>query len=280
MPLPAQVVPVGFSLGSVLCWGTSDFLGGYASKKANSVLVTAITNCSGLLAIIVVAILSGSPKPAFANAAWALAGGALGGSALALFYRALASGNMGSTAPIAAILAAAIPAVFGMFTQGLPRMMQIAGFVLACFGIWFISRAEQDGRPQGIGLAIIAGIVFAGFYICAKQAGVGSALWLATSTRFAAFVCTAAWTLITKSFHPAKPASLRWGVLAGLIDVSGSVLFFRALQSGRMDAVVVLSSLYPVITVLWARIVLKEQFSRWKIAGVVAALTAVPLIAS
>ncbi len=97
MPLPAQVVPVGFSLGSVLCWGTSDFLGGYASKNANSVLVTAITNCSGLLAIVVVATLSGSPKPALVNVAWALAGGALGGSALALFYRALASGNMGST---------------------------------------------------------------------------------------------------------------------------------------------------------------------------------------
>src|SRR5260221_9740509 len=158
MPLPAQVVPVGFSLGSVLCWGTRDFLGGYASKNANSVLVTAITNCSGLLAIVVVATLSGSPKPGLVNVAWALAGGALGGSALALFYRALASGNMGSTAPIAAILAAAIPAVFGMFTQGLPGTMKIAGFVLATLGIWFISRSEQGEPPQGIGLAVISGI--------------------------------------------------------------------------------------------------------------------------
>ena len=118
----------------------------------------------------------------------------------------------------------------------------------------------------------------ASIFVPSKPESVG--LWLATSSRFAAFVCTTTWTLITKSFQPAKPASLRWGVLAGLIDVSGSVLFFRALQAGRMDAAVVLSSLYPVITVLWARIVLKEQFSRWKIAGVLAALTAVPLIAS
>jgi drug/metabolite transporter (DMT)-like permease len=73
---------------------------------------------------------------------------------------------------------------------------------------------------------------------------------------------------------------LRWGVLAGLIDVSGSVLFFRSLQGARLDTAVVLASLYPVITVLLARIVLKEQFTRWKIAGMLAALAAVPLIAS
>ncbi|MFL6462792.1 MAG: EamA family transporter, partial [Bryobacteraceae bacterium] len=87
-------------------------------------------------------------------------------------------------------------------------------------------------------------------------------------------------TLATKSFHPAQPASLRWGVLAGFIDVSGSVFFFRALQTGRLDTAVVLSSLYPVVTVLLASIVLKEQFTHWKVAGMVAALAAVPLIAS
>ena len=280
MPLPTQAIPVGFSLAAVLCWGTSDFLGGYASRNANAVLVTTITNGCGLLAIITVAMLSGSPAPGLANVSWALAGGALGGSALALFYRALAAGNMGLIAPISAILAAAIPAVFGIFVEGVPHRVQLAGFVLAALGIWLISRSDQAGRPQGIGLAVIAGIGFAGFYICARQAGTGSALWLAASSRVAAFVCTATWALATKSFHPAQPASLRWGMVAGLIDVSGSVLFFRSLQTGRLDTAVVLASLYPVITVVLARIVLKEQFTRWKIAGMVAALAAVPLIAA
>jgi drug/metabolite transporter (DMT)-like permease len=280
MSIPAQTIPVAFSLGSVFCWGTSDFIGGYASRDANSVLVTAITNFTGLLSILIVASLSGSPTPGLANVAWAMAGGACGGSGLALFYRALASGNMGSTAPVAAILAAAIPAVFGMFTQGLPRTVQIAGFILAAFGIWLISRSGEAGPPKGMNLAIIAGIGFAGFYIFAKQAGTGSALWLAASSRLGALIATGTWTLASKSFHPAKSASLWWGAIAGVIDVSGSVFFFRALQVGRMDATVVLSSLYPVITVLLARIILKEHFTRWKTAGILAALAAVPLIAS
>ena len=48
----------------------------------------------------------------------------------------------------------------------------------------------------------------------------------------------------------------------------------------RLDAAVVLTSLYPAITVVIARIVLKEQFTRWKAAGIIAALAAVPLIAA
>jgi len=273
-------MPVGFSLGSVFCWGSSDFLGGYASRNANAVLVTAITNCTGLISILLVALLSGSPPPVLTNIAWALAGGACGGCGLALFYRALASGDMGSTAPVAAILAAGIPAVVGMLTEGLPGPLKIAGFLLAAAGIWLISRADGDGPTEGLYLAIFAGLGFAGFYIFAKQAGDGSAFWLAASSRLAALVATGTWTVATRSFHPAKISSLRLGAIAGVIDVGGTVCFFRALQTGRMDATVVLSSLYPVITVLLARIILREHFTRWKTAGILAALAAVPLIAS
>ena len=280
MSLATQAVPVGFSLAAVLCWGTSDFLGGYASRAANAVLVTTVTNGCGLVAILSVALLSGDHIPEARHVAWALAGGAFGGTALAVFYRALASGNMGLTAPISAILAAAIPALYGMAIQGLPHAAQIAGFLLAAAGIWLISRSEHGGSPQGIGLAVVAGIGFAGFYICARQAGSGSALWLAAGSRFAAFVCTAGWAVAARSFQPRSSASLRWGAVAGVIDVSGSVLFFRAVQSGRMDTAVVLTSLYPVVTVLLARVVLGERFTRWRVAGILAALAAVPLIAT
>jgi drug/metabolite transporter (DMT)-like permease len=71
-----------------------------------------------------------------------------------------------------------------------------------------------------------------------------------------------------------------FGVLAGFMDISGSALFIRASQAGRMDVAVVLSSLYPAITVVLAGIFLHERFTRWKLAGLLAALAAVPLIAA
>ena len=68
-------------------------------------------------------------------------------------------------------------------------------------------------------------------------------------------------------------------VFAGCLDVVGTALFIRANQTGRLDSAVVLSSLYPALTVLLAWFFLKEQFTRWKTLGILAAVAAVPLIA-
>jgi drug/metabolite transporter (DMT)-like permease len=90
---------------------------------------------------------------------------------------------------------------------------------------------------------------------------------------------TAAITLIGRKFRPSYPLGYALGLLAGCLDVSGTVLFIRASQIGRLDTAVVLTSLYPVITVLLARVILKERFTVWKTIGLIAALAAVPLIA-
>jgi drug/metabolite transporter (DMT)-like permease len=278
MTLSAQFLPAAFSLGAVFVWGTSDFLGGYASRRSNAFVFTTIVHASGLLLMFAIALSGHSPFPSRTGIAWALAAGASGGAGLAIFYRALASGRMGLTAPVAAVLSAAIPTVFGMFTEGIPRTLQIAGFVLASAGIWLISRPEDGSRPQGIGTAVFAGIAFAGFYLFMKQAGNDSAVWLSAVSRIAAVSVTG--TIVILGGHrQITPQGVGWGMVAGILDITGSVMFIRATQTGRLDAAVVISSLYPAITVLLARIVLKEHFTRWKVVGMFAALLAVPLIA-
>jgi drug/metabolite transporter (DMT)-like permease len=67
--------------------------------------------------------------------------------------------------------------------------------------------------------------------------------------------------------------------VAGSLDITGSALFIFASQHGRLDEAVVISSLYPAVTVILARLVLKEHFSRWRFIGLLAALAAVPMIA-
>jgi drug/metabolite transporter (DMT)-like permease len=269
-----------FSLSAVSCWGTSDFLGGYASRSARAFLVTAIANGSGLLAISAVALLTRASFPSRESMLWALAAGAFGGCGLAIFYRALAAGKMGLTASVASVLAVGIPTVFAMLTEGLPGRAQIAGFALAGVGMWLISRPDKNEGSSGIGWAVLAGIGFAGFFLFIKQAGHGSALWIAAASRVAAFICTAAMVLIGRTFAPLPKASALFAAIAGCLDVSGSALFVRATQTGRLDVAVMLVSLYPVVTVVLARVVLKERFTRWKTVGMFAALAAVPLIAS
>ena len=68
------------------------------------------------------------------------------------------------------------------------------------------------------------------------------------------------------------------GLDVSLLDVSGTYCFVRASQTGRLDVSVVLSSLYPVITVVLARLILKERLTPLKATGMAAAIVAMPLI--
>jgi len=188
-------------------------------------------------------------------------------------------------APIGAVLGAAIPTLFSIFTEGLPGMVPILGFVVAAAGLWLITRTqtgggEDSGRPHGIGLAVLAGIGFASFYLCIRQAGDASVLWIASLTRTGGLIITGLIVLLGGMFRDITPAGVRWAVLTGCIDSLGTVLFVRASQTGRLDEAVVISSLYPAVTVLLARLFLKEHLSRWRFIGLLAALAAVPMIAA
>lgn len=266
-------------MGAVFAWGGGDFLGGFASKRANPTFLAAIVYGSGLVLMTALALLHHSAFPSHRSIFWALAAGCFAGMSLANFYRALSLGSMGIAAPLTAVLAAAIPAVVGIATEGLPNAVQVAGFLLAALGIWLISRPDGGTETKGLGLAVMAGFGFAAFFLCIKQAGNGSALWIADLSRVTSLAVTAAVVLCSRTSFELPKATLIAVIFAGFLDVTGSVFFVRASQTGRLDAAVVLCSLYPAITVVLARIFLKEHFTRWKFAGIVAALVAVPMIA-
>ncbi len=281
MPVPAQYLPAAYSLTAMGVWGASDFIGGVGARRANAYLFTAIVHASGMVLMGSYAFLTHAQFPETSSFLWAWAAGSIGGISLALFYRALASGKMGLTAPVAAVLGAGIPTVVTGFSEGFPGYLHVCGFVLAGIGVWLISRAEDGaGRPEGLGLAVVAGIGFAGFYLCIHQAGTGSATWLAVCSRSGSFVVTSLFVLAGRHVRAVPAPVLAIAMLAGFLEIAGSTAFIRAAQIGRLDAAVVLSSLYPAITVLLARFLLHEHFSRGKTVGMLAALAAVPMIAS
>ena len=226
------------------------------------------------------AVITRTPLPGTASLVWSLIAGAVGGLALCFFYRALSLGNMGLIAPVAAVLSAAIPTVVTAFADGVPGARQLFGFILAGVGVWLISRTEGSaGRPEGLGVAVLAGTGFAGFYLCTHQAGNASALWVATCSRAASFLVTGAIVLFGKHLGRVPASVMAIAIVAGILDISGSVAYVRAAQIGRLDAAVVLSSLYPAVTVVLARVFLHEHFSRARTVGMLAALAAVPMIA-
>ena len=273
-------LPVMFSLAAMFIWGISDFSGGIGARRANAFLFTAVVHLSGVVMMFSLAQISRAPFPPRASVLWALAAGSIGGVALAVFYRALASGTMGLTAPVAAVLGAGIPTLVTAFVEGFPGYRHLAGFIVAGIGVWLISRTEDaSGSPRGLGMAVFAGIGFAMFYLCIRQTGSASALWIAGISRFASLTMTSLVVFLGKQTGRISPPVMAVAVFTGLLDVGGSALFVHAEQIGRLDTAVVLSSLYPAITVLLARVFLREHFSRGRTAGMLAALAAVPLVA-
>jgi drug/metabolite transporter (DMT)-like permease len=280
MSIAAQSIPAAYSLTAVGVWGASDFLGGVGARRANAFLFTAIVHLSGMVLMGTLALITHAPFPGSASLVWSLIAGSVGGTALALFYRSLASGNMGLVAPVAAVVGAAIPTIVTAFTEGFPGYRHALGFVVAGIGVWLISRAEGiTGRPQGLGMAVLAGIGFAGFYLCIHQAGDASALWASACSRVGSLLVTGAIVLFGRYLRAVPAPVLAIAVVAGSLDITGSAAFIRAAQIGRLDDAVVLSSLYPAVTVVLARIFLHEHFSRARTIGMVAALAAVPMIA-
>ncbi len=282
---PVHFPPAAYSVAAVFIWGAADFAGGYGSRRANAFVLTAFSHACAFALMSLIALGQGGAFPDRISILWAIAAGAVGGFSLAIFYGALASGQMGLSAPIAALIGAAIPTMVDIALEGAPSKWSIAGFALAIVAIWLISRPEAQGesdtgrRPKGVAAAALAGVGFAGFFLCIHQAS-GSPTWVAAISRIGSFTSTAIAVAVTRA--PLKmdrtPAVL--GAVAGFFDVSASAMFVFASQHGRLDEAVVITSLYPAVTVLLARIFLKEHFTRWRLVGLLAALAAVPMIAA
>jgi drug/metabolite transporter (DMT)-like permease len=313
MSAAPQFAPAACSLAAVFIWGTSDFTGGYASRRANAFVFTAFSHLCALVLMVVLALAQHASLPSRTTILWALLAGGIGGFSLAIFYRALAEGKMGLTAPIAALLGAAIPTLADIAIEGAPHAWTFAGFALAIVAIWLITRAEPARKPEpddklnewgrallpvptqpcdqiddeektgavpkGVAVAALAGVGFAAFYLCIRQAGAGSPLWIAAVSRLASFIVTAVAVISTGAPIRLDLPGAAMAAVAGSFDITGSALFIFASQHGRLDEAVVISSLYPAVTVILARLVLKEHFSRWRFIGLLAALAAVPMIA-
>jgi drug/metabolite transporter (DMT)-like permease len=280
-----QFGPAAYCVISLVLWGVSDFAGGYGSRRANAFALTAFSHICAFALMFAIALGLHGAFPSRASIGWALVAGAVGGFSLAIFYGALASGQMGLTAPIGALLGAAIPTLVDIAIEGAPSRWTVGGFALAILAIWLITRPEPSeaqeasGRPAGVGMAALAGVGFAGFYLCIHQAS-GSPAWIAAISRIGSFTATAVAVVVTRAPLALDRPRAALGAAAGFLDVTASALFIFANQRGRLDEAVVITSLYPAVTVVLARIVLKEHFSRWKFVGLLAALAAVPMIAA
>ena len=278
--MPNLVSPA-LSLSTAASWGAADFCGGIASRKANVFGVVVIAHAVGWAFMLLLALLFGERIPGWYSLEWGMLAGAVGAIGLAAFYKALAVGKMGINAPLASVITAVLPVVFSFRTEGLPHPLQLTGFALALLGIWLMTTQRGGAsNSKGAGLAVVAGIGFSGFLLFIKLAGTRSVFWPLVSARTASCLLMAGIIFLTAGDWKPSRGSVRFVLLAGVLDSGANALYVAATQRGRLDVAAVLSSLYPASTVVLARLVLKERLSGLQTIGVAAALSAILLIAA
>ncbi len=268
-----------FGLAASLCWGSGDFSGGLASRRASASSVVIAAYAVGFVLLIGLALIWREPFPSSLDLLWGALAGLAGVIGLIAFYSALSIGRMGIAAPVSAVLTASLPVLFSAFTQGLPSLLQLGGFVLALLAIGLISRPERaKGRPEGLGLALLAGCGFGCFFILISRANHTATFWPLATARLTSVLFLFLMMRIRRQQIEPEMILTPLVLLAGVLDAIGNAFFVLAAHTGRLDIAAVLSSLYPAATVLLAAIVLRERVTRIQGIGILLALVAVPLI--
>lgn len=269
-----------FALTAALFWGSGDFSGGFATRKASPFQVLALSAIAGIVVLATAALVTQETLPPATGIFWSLLAGLSGAVGITSLYTALSRGNAAAVAPISAVLGAAIPVGFTFLSRGSPAVLQLIGFGLAFIGIWLVSRsALMEGQKTNsrLGLAFLAGAGFGGYFIFIGQvegSGVFIPLFFARGVMFLGALLLLAFKRLPLPSIRANPIA----PLAGVLDAAGNVFFLLAITFSRLDFAVVISSLYPAVTVLLAGFILKEKVGNWQKAGVVLCLAAILLI--
>ena len=270
-----------FGLAASLCWGSGDFSGGLASRRANASSVVTVAYAIGFVLLVALALIWRESFPSPLDMVWGGLAGLAGAIGLISFYSALSIGRMGIAAPVSAVLTATLPVLFSAFTEGLPSLLQLGGFVLALLAIGLISRPEQaKGRPEGIGLALLAGCGFGCFFILISRVSHTATFWPLAVARFSSVLLLLVVLRIRQQPLLPRMTVAPLMLLAGILDAIGNAFFVLATHAGRLDVAAVLSSFYPAATVLLAMLVLRERMTRTQSIGILLALVAVPLISA
>ncbi len=275
------------ALCAAALWGAGDFLGGFASRRIAVLTVLFWSQLMGLGGVVLWVLASGATRPG-AGLLLAVGAGIAGVVGLGCLYRGMAVGAMGIVAPISAT-SPAIPLGVDLFRGHSPTASQWIGVGLALAGVVLVSR-EPGGsggrgithRPfaAGVGLALLAALGFGLFIVGLGEAAQESAPWATGSARLGSVSALVLAVLWTRTVPRVSKRALPLVLAVGAFDTGANALIALAAARGSIGIVAVLSSLYPITTILLARAILRERLGVARTAGGFIALGGAALIAA
>jgi drug/metabolite transporter (DMT)-like permease len=271
------------SVASALAYGTADFLGGAASRKANVFRVVAISAPASLVVEALILPILGARWTA-GSIGWGALSGIASAFAFALLYHALSIGPMVIMAPITAIVSAALPVAVGLAEGEHLTAAEIAGLPVAVCAIMLVtvkrSVVVASVRPWAVGVACLAGAAIATQLITLDQAPHNSGVApLIIGRGVSTLVVLGAALTFRRRIDSGRPP-IAVASAAGCLDSLANLFFLLAARSGLLSISAVIVALYPAATIVLARVVLRESISRTQWLGLATAAAGVALLAA
>ena len=295
------------ALAAALLYGSADFLGGAATRRAHVLSVLTVSATAGVAVTGAAALLAGGP-PRVAGIGWGIGAGAAGGVGFMFFYAGLAAGPMSVVAPLSALVSTVLPVAAALAEGERPGPRVYAGALICVAAIAGVSsgggQAPSDapgtgapGQPdppagtgvpgasrraaRGIAYGVASGTAFGMFFLFIRNGGESGALWPLAVARIAGTL------IVLMAAAGTRTGPVRWqpdarlflaALGAGILDAGASICYVLATRAGLFGLAIVLTSLYPGVTVLLARLLLGERMRWAQRAGLALAAVGVVLV--
>src|SRR5579862_3137871 len=291
------MLAIVLALVSAFAYGVSDYAAGLASRDFSVIQVTLVSAVASILVVAAVLPFAAAHPPGAASLAWgALAGLGEEVGALALYY-GFRHAAFSVAGPLSAVGAAGFAVLAGLLFGERPSTLALTGIILALPAIVGVSAsaaadqgaaAEQGaaeggqprGRLTGVVAGLIAGACFSLLFIGLNRAGSHSGLWPVAAAAAAELAVALVVAAATRNIR--RPAAQQgWlAVFTGVTGAGGVVAYFFAAHDGFLAVTAVLTSLYPAVTIVLARVMLGEKLTALRLAGLGLAAACVALIAA
>ncbi|HJT03879.1 MAG TPA: EamA family transporter [Pseudonocardiaceae bacterium] len=271
---------IALALPAAVGFGVADFAGGLATRRSCGTLaVIALAQLAGA-AVLLPALILLPGRPSAAAAGLGALAGLAGSVGLMWYFRGLARGPMGVVAPLSALTSAGVPLAVGVTAGESTGPATVCGVAVALLAIALATAGTRHDQAAGGGLllGIGSGVGFGVFFVALHATPPDSGLWSLLAAKVAAVA-------VFGSLMLARPSSsgVTWArggliVLSGTADMVANVLFLLATRAGALSVSAVLVSLYPVVVVVLARLVLRERLTWLQATSVALAVTASALL--
>ena len=274
---------VVLALLAAAAYGAGDFCAGLATRRFAAAPVSAVSQCVAMLTVVVAVVVAPRHAPGARELLWGAASGVGSGVGSVALFAGLASGQMSIAATLSAVLAAVVPAMVGIGLGDHLSAAAAVGIVVAVPAIamvsWQRTSVDRASVRAGVRYGIVAGLAFALLFVALARAGTRAGAWPLVSGQVVAIavVMPLAWRQRRTAGRPSSRAM--WLALsAGVLGSAATLLYLASTGHGQLAVVAVITSLYPAVTILLARRVLDERWSRVQAAGLVTAAVAIVLV--